>query len=418
MLLSRFSVVVIGGGPAGISAAISASVDGASVLLVEKDARLGGALKQAIHDGFGLMRYDEALAGPEYAFRDISTLEQTNAFVLLQTFVSSIVRIGNAFQLTLCNRHGIVFVEARSIVLATGCLERTAKQFSIHGTRPSGVMTAGAAQYFTNVMGQLPAKYTVILGSSDLGLVMARRLTLEGGKVLGIYEPKQAPDGSLRNVALCLNDFKIPLHCEHTVSFISGSQRLKGVVVSRVDKTGSPKRGTEKITKCDTLLLAVGLKPDKNLADSLGVPISPVTNGPICDQNNMTLTEGVFCCGNALHINGLVDYISESGEIAGRSAARYMERDRQLVEIQTGKDFLYSVPQYIDLDMQRGETTLLFRSQGIRENVNVRVYVDSKEILSQEFPAVRPQDVQRVVVDFSSVLSPESRIELRMEEIK
>jgi len=418
MIMSKFSVVVVGGGPAGISAAIAASVDGASVLLVEKETRLGGALKQAIHDGFGLLRYDEGITGPEYAFRDISTLEQTNAFVMLQTFVSRIVKIGNAFQLTLCNRHGIVYVEARSIILATGCLERTSKQFPIHGSRPAGVMTAGSAQYFSNIMGQLPGKNTVILGSSDLGLVMARRLTLEGSKVLGIYEPKQAAEGSLRNVALCLNDFKIPLHCEHTATFVSGSQRIKGVVTSRVDKSGNPKRGTEKIIKCDTLLLSVGLTPDRELADSLGVPLSAITNGPVCDQNYMTLTDGVFCCGNALHINGLVDYISESGEIAGRSAARYIERDRHLVEISTGKDFLYSVPQYIDLDMLRGETTLLFRTQDIRENVNVKVYVDSNEISSQEFLALRPQEVQRIVVDFSSVLNPESRVELRMEENK
>jgi len=418
MFMSKFSVVVIGGGPAGISAAISASVDGASVLLVDKDTRLGGTLKQAIHDGFGLLRYDERLAGPEYAFRDISTLEKTNTFVMLQTFVSRIVRIGNTFQLTLCNRHGIISVEARSIILATGCIERTAKQLSIHGSNPAGVMTAGAAQYYMNILGQLPAKNAIILGSSDPGLVMARRLTLEGSRVSGIYEPKQAPEGSLMNVSLCINDFKVPLHFEHTVTYVSGVQRLKGLVVSRVDKNTNPITGTEKVVKCDTLLLAAGLTPDTGLADSLGVPVSTITNGPICDQNNMTLIDGVFCCGNALHINGMVDYISESGEIAGRSAARYIERERHLVEIQTSKDFLYSVPQYIDFDMQRGETTILFRAQNIRENVNVKVYVDNKEIFSQEFLTLRPQEAKRIVVDFIPILSPESRVELKMEEIK
>jgi len=415
MVTSRVGVVVIGGGPAGISAAIAASVDGASVLLVDKDARLGGTLKQAIHDGFGLLRYDERLTGPEYAYRDMATLEQTNTLVMLQTFVSRIVRIGNAFQLTLCNRFGIAFVEAKTIVLATGCIERTARQMFIHGSRPAGVLTAGSAQYFINMMGQLPAKYSLILGSGDIGLVMARRLSLEGAKVLGVYEPKQAPEGLLRNVSECLNDFNIPLHCEHTVTYVSGNHRLKGVVISRVDKNLNPIRGSENLVKCDSLILSVGLIPENELAESLGVPISTITNGPICDQNYMTLLDGIFCCGNAVHINGMVDYISESGEVAGRSAARYIERDRHLIEVHTSKDFLYSVPQYLDFDMMRGETALLFKSKETRENVVVRVFVDGKDIFSQEFPILRQQEVERIGVSFESILHTESRVELRME---
>ena len=415
MVTSRVGVVVIGGGPAGISAAIAASVDGASVLLVDKDARLGGTLKQAIHDGFGLLRYDERLTGPEYAYRDMATLEQTNTLVMLQTFVSRIVRIGNAFQLTLCNRFGIAFVEAKTIILATGCIERTARQMFIHGSRPAGVLTAGSAQYFINMMGQLPAKYSLILGSGDIGLVMARRLSLEGAKVLGVYEPKQAPEGLLRNVSECLNDFNIPLHCEHTVTYVSGNHRLKGVVISRVDKNLNPIRGSENLVKCDSLILSVGLIPENELAESLGVPISTITNGPICDQNYMTLLDGIFCCGNAVHINGMVDYISESGEVAGRSAARYIERDRHLIEVHTSKDFLYSVPQYLDFDMMRGETALLFKSKETRENVVVRVFVDGKDIFSQEFPILRQQEVERIGVSFESILHTESRVELRME---
>jgi len=415
MIMSRFSVVVIGGGPAGISAAIAAAVDGASVLLVEKDSRLGGTLKQAVHDGFGLLRYEERLAGPEYAFRDIATLEQTNAIVMLQTYVSNIVSIGNEFQLTLCNRHGIIHIETKSIVLATGCMERTAKQIFLHGSRPAGIMTAGTAQYYTNIMGQLPARNAIMLGSGDIGLVTARRLTLEGARVLGVYEPKKHPDGSLMNVVECLNDFNIPLHFEHTISYASGTQRLSSVVIYRVDKNLNPLRGTEKLVKCDSLILSVGLNPDKELADSLGVPISKITQGPICDQNYMTLLDGVFCCGNAVHINSLVDYISESGEIAGRSAARYMGRERHLIEIKTGKDFLYSVPQYLDLDMLRGETALLFRTNNMRENVVVKVYVDGIDVFSEEFITLRPQKVERIVVNFDSLLNPESRIELRIE---
>jgi len=418
MITSRVGVVVIGGGPAGISAAIAASVDGASVLLVDKETRLGGTLNQAVHDGFGMLRYDERLAGPEYAFRDIATLEQTNAIVMLQTFVTRILSISNGFQLTLCNRHGIVFVETKSIVFATGCTERSAKQAFIHGSRPAGIMTAGSAQYYTNVMGQLPAKHSIILGSCDLGLVMARRLSLEGAKVLGVYEPKQSPDGALQNVADCLNDFGIPLHCSHTISYVSGNQRLNGVVISRVDKQLNLIRGTENLVKCDSLILSVGLIPENSLSESLGVPISSITNGPICDQNYMTLIDGVFCCGNAVHINGLVDYISESGEIAGRSAARFFDRERHLIEINSSKDFLYSVPHYLDIDMLRGETPLLFRVKETRENAVVKVFVDGKEIFSQEFLTLRPPEVERIVVNFSSVLNRESRIELRMEANK
>jgi len=415
MVMSRFSVVVIGGGPAGISAAIAASIDGASVLLVDRDSRLGGTLKQAVHAGFGMLRYEERLAGPEYAFRDIATLEQTNTFVMLQTFVSRIVSNGNEFQLTLCNRHGIVNIAAKSIVLATGCIERTSKQFFIHGSRPAGILTAGTAQYYMNIMGQIPAKKAIILGSGDIGLVMARRLTLEGARVLSVYEPNRYPEGSLMNVFECLNDFNIPLHFEHTISYTSGTQRLSSVIAYRVDKNLNPLKGTEKLVKCDTLILSVGLKPEKELADSLSVPISKITHGPSCDQNYMTLLDGVFCCGNAVHINGLVDYISESGEIAGRSAARYMGRERHLIEINTGKDFLYSVPKYIDFDMLRGETTLLFRSSDIRENVVVKVYIDGNDVFSQEFITLRPQKVERITVDFDSLLNPESRIELKME---
>jgi len=413
-MMSRVSVVVIGSGPAGLSAAIAASSDGASVLLVEREARLGGILKQCIHDGFGIVRYGERLTGPEYAFRDIKTLEQTNTFVLLQTFVSQISRSGNTFQLTLCNRHGLVQVEASSIVLATGCRERTAKQIGIHGMRPSGVLTAGSAQYYMNIMGQLPARNSIILGSGDIGMIMARRLTLEGTKVLGVYEAKQTPGGLLRNVSQCLNDFEIPLHFEHSVSRVSGGQRLRAVELCRVDKNLNPIRGTENYVKCDSLILSVGLIPENELADSIGVPISGDSNGPICDQNNMTLIDGIFSCGNSMHVSDLVDYVSESGEIAGRSAARYMGRERRLLKVNASKDFLYSVPHCIDFDMLRGETVMFFRSKETHENATVKVIVDGQELFSQQYPILRPPEMERISVDLGAALSPESNIDLRM----
>jgi len=415
MVISRVNVVVIGGGPAGLSAAIAASVDGASVLLVEREAHLGGVLKQCVHDSFGIIRYDERLSGPEYAFRDIKRLDQTSTFVLLQTFVSRIVSIGRTFQLTLCNRYGIVQIEANSVVLATGCRERTSKQVSIHGTRPAGVMTAGSAQYYINILGQLPAQRCIILGSGNIGMVMARRLTLEGSTVLGVYEEGLYPAGLLLNVTDCINDFNIPLHFSHTVTRVSGAHRLSGVEICRVDKSLNPLRGTENLVKCDSLILSVGLIPEIELADSLGVPISNVTSGPICDQNFMTLFDGVFSCGNSMHVSDVVDYVSESGEIAGRSAARYMGRERRLLEIGTSKDFLYAVPQFLDFDMLHDDTVMYFRPREVRQDTIVRVTADGKEIFSQEFPMLRPPEVERISVDFGSFLTSESKVEFRME---
>ena len=413
--MSRFNVVVIGGGPGGLSAAIAASVDGASVLLVERETRLGGVLKQCIHDGFGIERYNERLTGPEYAFKDISSLEQTNTRVLLNTTVSKISRSGNCFQLTLCNRHGILIVESNSIVLATGCRERTAKQIGIHGIQSSGVMTAGNAQYYLNVLGQLPAKRSIILGSGNIGLILARRLTLEGSRVLGIYEPGQTPAGSLRNITQCVYDYDIPLNFGHTVTRIAGSPRLTTVEVCKVDKNLSPIRGSENLVKCDSLILSVGLIPENEIAGFLGVPLSNVTNGPECDQNFMTLVDGVFCCGNALNVNDIVDTVSVTGEIAGRNAARYMLRDRRLLNINISKEFLYSVPQYLDIDMLSNETSIYFKTRENKQNTAVKVFVTGSEVFSQKFEALRTSETHRITLNLSNVITPESKIELRTQ---
>jgi hypothetical protein len=244
---------------------------------------------------------------------------------------------------------------------------------------------------------------------------MARRLTLEGARVLSVYEPSQAPTGLLQNISECLNDFFIPLHCGHTVTHVLGASRVKSVIISRVDKNRNAIRGSENRIQCDSLILAGGLTPETQLADSLGIPISNITNGPICDQNFMTMTEGIFCCGNALHINSMVDFISESGEIAGQNAARYMYSERQLININTSKDFLYVTPQCLDLGMLRGEVVLFFRPQEARENVVVRVLVNGQVVHSQEFLTLRPAEVERLSISFNIALTLECRVDLRME---
>ena len=411
----RIGVAVIGGGPAGIAAAVAASDSGASVLLVEREARLGGILKQCIHDGFGLIRYGEKLAGPEYACREIRVLKQTNVRILLQTYLTRIEKVGRSFLLTLVNRDGIVQFEANSLILATGCRERTAKQIAIHGMRPAGVFTAGNAQYYTNILGQLPTKRCVILGSGDIGLIMARRLKLEGAEVVGVYEIKPSPGGLLRNIVQCLHDFKIPLHLGYTVTRLIGAERLHAVEISKVDKNLNPIKGSQRYIKCDALILSVGLIPENELAESLGVEISRATGGPLCDQNCMTSVDGVFSCGNAMHISDLVDYVSESGETAGRGAAGYSNHQCTFADVGWDKGFQYVVPQRLDTATLRSGTVMFFRSSGVRDNATVRILANGNEIFSKEYRQLRPPEMQRIEVNFGDELQPGSKITFKID---
>jgi len=413
----NIDIAVIGGGPAGLAAALSASKEGASVLLIEREARLGGILKQCIHDGFGVIRYGEKLSGPEYACRDIRELEQTDAFVMLQTFVTRIEKTGAGFLLTLVSRDGMMQAAAKSLILATGCRERTAKQIAIHGTRPAGVFTAGSAQYYTNVLGQMPTKRCVVLGSGDIGMIMARRLKLEGAEVLSVFEAKAEPGGLLRNVVQCLHDFEIPLRLGHTVTRVFGTERLAAVETCRVDKSLNPVPGTEKLVKCDALILSVGLIPENELAESLGVELCRYTMGPVCDQNSMTTVDGVFSCGNSAHVSDLVDHVSEGGEIAGRSAARYRGDRRELAEVSFGADFLYAAPQRVDLNSLRGDTVMFFRSLEVRGKTVVRVFADGNEVFSKQYNQLRPPEMERIVVNFGDALRPNGKIALKMESV-
>ena len=414
--MKTYDVIVIGGGPAGLAAAISAADEGARICLIEREARLGGILKQCIHDGFGLLRFGERLSGPEYAERYIDELLARNVDVLLQTFVTKTEKTDGGFTVHAVNRDGVTLLHANALVLATGCRERTAKQVFIHGTRPSGVFTAGTAQHFTNLMGLLPGKKCVILGSGDIGLIMARRLTLEGARVLGVYEAKPTPSGLTRNLHQCLYDYDIPLFLSKTVTRVFGQDRLTGVEISDVDENMKPIPGTEQNVECDTLILSVGLIPENELAQTLGVQLDRRTRGPVCDAQFMTGVDGVFSCGNALHVNDLVDYVSQNAVIAGKNAAHYKKAPRRLLEITADDSLLYLVPQTLDLNRSNAETTLYFRSREPLDGACLKLYVDGTEVFRKKFAFLRPPEMETLMMDFDAYnLTDKSRVEFRIE---
>ena len=291
-------VVVLGAGPAGLAAACSAMEAGARVVVVEREERTGGILKQCIHDGFGLLRYGRQLSGPEYALRDADRFGSLGGRAMLEAFVTSAARLeAGGFELACVDRGGAFLLRSAALVLATGCRERTDRQVFVHGDRPAGVFTAGLAQYMINVQGLLPGRRAVILGSGDIGLIMARRMTLEGMEVIGAYEAKPEPSGLSRNLRQCLDDYGIPLALSSTVTAVHGGRRVEGVTTARVDGAMRPIPGTERELSCDTLVLSVGLIPENELAKSLGVPLDPRTRGPRVDQNMHSLVDGVFACG-------------------------------------------------------------------------------------------------------------------------
>lgn len=414
--MQNYDVLVIGGGPAGLAAAIAAHKNGAKTLLVEREARLGGILKQCIHDGFGLVRFQEKLSGPEYAERFIDEFHEQNIEAKTLTFVTRLEKTENGFSAVLVNRSGVETVTAKALILATGCRERTAKQVNIHGTRPAGVFTAGTAQHFTNLLGELPTKKCVILGSGDIGLIMARRLTLEGAKVLGVYEAKSTPSGLTRNIHQCLHDYDIPLYLSHTVTRVFGADRLTAVEIAEVDEKMQPISGTEQILECDALILSVGLIPENELAETLNVQLDPKTKGPVCNAQLMTSADGIFSCGNALHVNDLVDYVSESGEIAGENAAKYVKAERKEIPVKAGPRLLYAVPQKLDLNSNNQQTVLYFRSRDILDGCIFKITVDGKTVFSKKYPFLRPPEMEKLLIDFSQYqLSANSEIQLDIE---
>ena len=397
--MNKYDAIIIGGGPAGLACAIRAHKNNLKVLILEREAYLGGILKQCIHDGFGLERFKEKLSGPEYAYRFINEVKQLNIEYKTEAFVTKVDKNENEYKLYVVTKDGIIEYVTSKLVLSTGCRERTSKQVGIHGTRPKGVYTAGTLQHLVNIDGLMPAKNCVILGSGDIGLIMARRLTLEGANVKGVYEIMPTPSGLTRNIHQCLKDYNIPLHLSTTVTRCFGDPNLEAVEVCKVDESLRPIKGTEEIIECDTLLVSVGLIPENELASSLGVKLDSHAKGAICDLDFETNIEGIYTCGNATHVNDLVDYVSESGEIVGDALAVNKEK-RELIGMELTGNTSYLVPEMIDINVDNLNRVMYFRANKVLQNACVSLWVDNKEIFKKTYANLRPPEMQRIVVNF------------------
>ncbi len=390
-------LVIIGGGPAGMSAAVAAYKKGIKdILILERDDSLGGILRQCIHNGFGLHKFKEELTGPEYALKYEEQIKELNIPYKLNTMV---LDISEDKVITATNTEdGIFKVKAKAIILAMGCRERSKGALNISGLRPSGIFSAGTAQKLVNMEGYMPGKNVVILGSGDIGLIMARRMTLEGAKVHAVCELMPYSGGLARNIEQCLNDFNIPLKLSHTVVEIHGKERLTGVTIAKVDENKKPIAETKEFIPCDTLLLSVGLIPENELSKCAKVELNPVTNGAYVDQDRQTKVEGIYACGNVLHVHDLVDFVSEEAEIAGESAADYImdnHYEKTDIKLEVDGKIRYTVPSQITA---KKDVKVYFRVSDVFRNVKINVSSDNGILLSKKAVKVAPGEMECITL--------------------
>lgn len=417
----NYDIVIVGGGPAGLAAAISAKKNGANhILVLERDKELGGILNQCIHNGFGLHTFQEELTGPEYAQRFIRQLLEEKIEYKLNTMV---LDISKEKTVTAMNREeGILEIQAKAVILAMGCRERSRGALNIPGYRPAGIFSAGTAQRLVNMEGYMPGREVVILGSGDIGLIMARRMTLEGAKVKVVAELLPYSGGLKRNIVQCLDDFGIPLKLSHTVVDIQGKERVQGITLAKVDENRRPIPGTEEHYTCDTLLLSCGLIPENELSRALGVEMSPVTSGPLVNECLETNVEGVFACGNVLHVHDLVDFVSKEAAAAGKHAAEYVLHGKATggkdIPILATEGARYTVPKTINPERMDEKHTIRFRVGDVYKNCYVSVYFDDQRMIHKKRPVAAPGEMEEVILTKEQLMShPElSQITVKIEE--
>ncbi len=408
-------VIVIGGGPAGLGAALEAKKAGAaSVVLLERDRELGGILNQCIHNGFGLHEFQEELTGPEYAQRFINQLKKENIEVHLNTMVLDLTKDR---KVTVLGDQGIQELQGKSVVLAMGCRERTSGAIDLQGYRPAGVYNAGMAQRILNMEGYQVGKEVVIYGSGDIGLIMARRMTLEGAKVKAVVEVMPHSSGLYRNIAQCLEDYDIPLLLRHQIQNVYGKDRIEGVTISQIDEQWQPVEGTEQRISCDTLLLSVGLIPENELSEKGKVPLDPRTKGAVVNSTMETGVPGIFSCGNVLHVHDIVDFVTKESRIAGRNAARFavgaLPRGEE-VPTEPGKGVTYTLPQKIMLVDPDG-VTLFLRSDRIYKKAKVKVKDGDRVVKEKKERMIVPSEMVQINLNSEELKTLRGKIILEIE---